>query len=112
MRGRPAPAPTNDDSDDDEVTFGFQDNQVTFSGGQFQPAQPSSSTLDADDTLPDADYLNDTLPFSTTDDSVDDAAARSYTIPDQLRSILPANWNPGEDGLGKYVGKFLFDFVF
>ena len=111
MRGTPAPAQTNGDSDD-EVTFGLRDDQVTFRGGQFQPAQPSSSSPDPDDTMPDSDYFNDTLPFSTTDDSVDDSAIRSFTIPDQLRSILPANWNPGEDGLGKYAGKFLFDFVY
>ena len=55
--------------------------------------------------MPDIDeVLNDTQDtVPQVDESVDNEEMRSFNMPDQLRAILPANWNPGVDGLGKNI---------
>ena len=102
------------DSDDDELEFADPD-EVTFNvRGQYQPGQ--SPPTDLDDTLPWSTSggspnrypgqsaptdLNDTLPGSTMGNiAADDGEDDAYTISDQLRAILPEDWDAGEDGMG------------
>ena len=94
-------------SDDDEIIFGIpgqtqtgrasglDDTQDTVPMNETQDTLPQHSTDDTHDTLPQVDISQDTLPH------VDSGDASTFTVSDQLRSILPDDWDTGVDGLGR-----------